>query len=329
MKKIEREIVFITDPWDKENSFSLMRKNTEGNTQKVAMEILNELKTISDNVTLYTSIEDFSTNVQKHIGAIVLTTYYGCAAPNSKALIPSICETHNICYVGADSYTQMLCNDKHLSKKYISDFGLDTPLGVLVRNSNPHELELIETLQLPVVVKPNYGGGSNGISNNNLVHTYEDAIKLVKELLVYQELPILVEEYIPGYEAELVVFGNKNSIIFDEEIGLEIDGVNFFEKQIWGFEAKKAGLHQNKLVYTNHISPTDRQKIHSLFSSFNKAEIMRIDCRISGEKVYILELSPDCYLGPTGGVARAFAHNNISYSDMFYSLIKNALNNTY
>lgn len=325
MKKISQEIVFITDDWNKEATFSLKRNNIEGNTQKVALRILSELEKISTRVTMYIKPQDFLINVQNHTNALVLSTYYGTASPNSKALIPSICEANNMPFVGAGSYTQMLCNDKHLSKKYISDFGLLTPKGILIRNNAKCEFGLIHTLKTPLVIKPNYGGGSNGISAHNLVYSYDEAEELARKLLKYQDLPILVEEYVPGYEVEIIFFGNSRNIIIESEIGVQVDGVDYFQNQIWGYEAKKEGLHQNKLVPTNHISSADRQKLRTLFCSFKKAEIMRIDGRVFDGQLYVLELSPDCYLGPTGGVAKAFEYNNIEYSEMLYALITNTL----
>ena len=178
---------------------------------------------------------------------------------------------------------------------------------------------------MPLIVKPNFGGGSNGISNNNLVYSYEEAQKLIVTLLEYQHLPVLVEEFIPGYEVEFIIFGNKKEIFLSSEIQIEVDGISYFDHQIWGYEAKKAGLHKNKLYPANHTPSEDIPKLHALFQSFDKAEIMRVDCRINDNKLYILELSPDCYLGPTGGVAAAFRQHGIGYSEMFQKLIDNTL----
>ena len=323
MKMLKNEIVFITDNWDKENEYSLKRRNIEANSKKVALEIKKKLELISDTVTMYQSPSEFCQNINQHKDSIVLSTYYGEAAKNSKALIPGMCEANHMLYVGADSYTQMLCNDKYLSKKYISDFGIATPEGILIRNDR--DITLIQNLALPLIVKPNFGGGSNGISNNNLVYSYEETQKLIVTLLEYQHLPVLVEEFIPGYEVEFIIFGNKKEIFLFSEIQIEVDGISYFDHQIWGYEAKKAGLHKNKLYPANHTPSEDIPKLHALFQSFDKAEIMRVDCRINDNKLYILELSPDCYLGTTGGVAAAFRQHGIGYSEMFQKLIDNTL----
>lgn len=329
MNTIDREIVFITDNWEKDTIFSIARKDIEGNTQKAAMGILDELQKISNHITIYRDPKNFALNINKHQDAIILNTYYGVASPNSKAIIPAICEASNLSYVGANSYAQMLCNDKYMCKKYIQDFGLKVPEGVLMRTGSKWEYTLMKTLKLPLVVKPNFGGGSNGISVNNLVNTYEDALELVFQLLKFQKMPILVEEYIPGYEIEMIIFGNKSVIKLESEIKIQIDGKDYFENQLWGYEAKKAGFHKNALIPSKHLSHAQRQKLCVLFQSFEKMEIMRIDCRVFEGEVYVLELSPDCYLGENGGVANAFKYNNISYSELFYQLIKNSLENLF
>jgi len=51
----------------------------------------------------------------------------------------------------------------------------------------------------PVVIKPNFEGGSIGIFNKNLVDCYEDAICIGKELLL-SYCPLLAEEYVEGEE---------------------------------------------------------------------------------------------------------------------------------
>lgn len=325
MEIVDKEIILVTDPWNKEKTFSLKRKDIEGNTKEIAKRIEQELQNISHQVVCFTNPKLFSKYIVEHQNSIVINTYYGSAKANSKALIPTICEINSIDYVGADSYTHMLCNDKYLAKKYISDFGLNTPKGLLIRYSQGKSLNAIRLLKLPLVIKPNYGGGSNGISNKSLLYNYEEAEKWIIQLNKYQHMPILVEEYIPGYESEVVIFGNKNKIYFSEEIGIKINGIDYFDSQIWGYESKKGGLHKNVLSKVDHISKKDLHKMQELFQSFDKAEIMRIDCRIYNGTTYILELSPDCYLGPTGGVAQAFAYNNIGYSKMFFYLIQNAL----
>lgn len=66
MKNIEREIVLITDDWNKETTYSIKRNNIEGNSQKATEEILSELRKLSCKVTMYTNLQKFMNRVQQH-----------------------------------------------------------------------------------------------------------------------------------------------------------------------------------------------------------------------------------------------------------------------
>lgn len=65
-----------------------------------------------------------------------------------------------------------------------------------------------------------------------------------------------------------------------------------------------------------------------LFQSFDKAEFMRIDCRIDkNNKLYIMELSPDCSVASSGIFYSAMKDFGISYNEMIKILIDNSMNN--
>ena len=77
---------------------------------------------------------------------------------------------------------------------------------------------------------------------------------------------------------------------------------------------------------SHYITQNDIKKIHSLFKSFDKIEFMRVDGRIYNGEFYLIELSPDCYLGDDCAFYFAFQNNGYSLSDMFEYLINNGLN---
>ena len=63
-------------------------------------------------------LKNLKKNITKHRDDIVIPMYYGAADPKSKGIVPAICDNNNIHYIGGDMYTQILCNDKSLSKLY-------------------------------------------------------------------------------------------------------------------------------------------------------------------------------------------------------------------
>lgn len=326
MERFNFNMIFMTDPIIDKKMFGIEYLNAEGNSRKVAYDIRDALSKSCNHVELFENIEQLTTNIPKYKDYVIFSTRYGVASPNSKALIPAICESSNINYIGANSYTHMLCNDKNLSKIYLKQFGLRTAPAVLIRDANDtRQMMAISFLRFPVVIKPNYGGGSNGITNESIQHTLEGAMQYIKLLQSYQRQPILVEEYVPGYEVEVIIFGNKNRILFTKEIQITIHEESYFTDQIYDLQTKKVDESASKMNYSNLISDEDKIAMSKLFQSFDKVEIMRIDCRVYNGHAYIIELSPDCYLGKDGGVYLAFQNKGVSFEEMFNLMIRNSL----
>lgn len=325
---MDHRIVLIVDELkDKIKVANITRNDLEGNSIDQTLRLEKTLTQVAP-VVRYTAPGDFECHIQEHLNDIVFPMYYGTACPTSKGIVPSLCEAKNIPYIGADVYAQIICNDKSLSKQYAENFGIFSPKGVLLRNPKDNEstIELINHLPLPLVVKPNFGGGSTGISAKNIVNSYSDAAILAQKLHQYLNIPILVEEYIAGYEVELIVVGSQHSIRFCEEVQLLIGNKDFFDNDLWGFETKDIDDSTIDFQLSHYISELDRQRLLTLFSSFEKMEIIRFDGRIRDGRFYLLELSPDCYLGDDCAFYFAFQSKGYTHSDMFRFIIDNALN---
>lgn len=309
-------IIFITDKYSDYKEFSLKNKDGEGNSIAAMEEMMSFLNRYSQNVICCTNINDFYNAIELYPKAFVVSTYYGEAAPNSKTLIPAICESKKMDYFGADSYAHTICNDKYLSKLLLKKFNLQTSPSVILYNLNEHEFEELKYLHYPVIVKPNFGGGSNGIMNQNIQYNYNDTVNFVKKLYTYQELPILVEELIPGYEVSVILAGTKDKVEFHQEVQIILDEKEYFQNEIFGLESKKIDTSFKKIRVSSMISNEILEKMKNVFCSFNKMVFMRIDCRVNEKGVYVIELSPDCYIGTTGAFYKGFASHGYSFQQM-------------
>ncbi|MEF2917148.1 MAG: ATP-grasp domain-containing protein [Eubacterium sp.] len=208
-----KKVLFITDECDLPKDYSIKSKNSEGNKASARNEMVNALNNLFDYVYTTYSISEANKYLVNNKDTYVVTTYYGIAEASSKSIIPAICKAENVNYLGADAYAQMICNDKYLSKSYIKKFGLNPIPGIIIYSpNNREELNEIQKLNYPLVVKPNFGGGSNGIAKCSVTYNFEQTITLIEELSNYQNMPILVEEYIEGYEISFIIIGNKNKI---------------------------------------------------------------------------------------------------------------------
>lgn len=321
-----RQIVLVVDELkDTASIADITRNDLEGNSKDQTLRLEKSLCQIAP-ITRYTSPSAFEANLSQHSEDIVFPMYYGAANPNSKGIVPALCEAANISYVGADSYAQIICNDKFLSKQYAANFGVLSPNGQLLRHPSPDDVRYLRHLSLPLIVKPNFGGGSTGISSNNLVYSYQEAANLACKLYQYIKVPIIVEEYVEGYEVELIVVGTQKRIRFFEEVQLLMESKDYFKNDIWGFEAKDIDDSEVDFQISNYISEEDRKKLFELFRSFEKLEVIRFDGRVKDKRFYLMELSPDCYLGEDCAVAFAFQSRGYTHTEMLQFLIDNALN---
>ena len=308
-------------------TISIRDRHLEGQSKSATEEALQAFSIITKKLTHYTSIEAFSNNISLHKNDIIFPMYYGLNLPSSKSLIPALCESHKINYVGADMYAQALCNDKTLSKAYAKEFEIPSAPGVLITEFSNKALYLhkLNMLTPPLIVKPNFGGGSTGITNDNVVYTHEKAFEYAAMLWDIHKIPILVEEILSGYEISYVIVGNNKQIILQEEFQLVINGKDFYSEQIWSLECKRINNDNALFVSSNFLSQRDKKNMLRLFNSFEKVEYMRIDGRVQDGIFSLIELSPDCLLGEECAVQCTFNKAGYSYPQMLNKLIENSL----
>ncbi len=321
-----KKLVVVSDPKEKRREYSIERNDSEGYSQTIISDIEDALAQLADEVFVVDDIEEFARSADKLSDAIVVPCYFGSASRTSKALVPAICEATGIPYIGADSYVHALCNDKYFSRIYGRDFGLRVSEAVLVSDPADLERSTIDRLRLPVVVKPNFGGGSNGIDAISLCGTHKEARNLARKLLAFQGVPIVVETYVPGEEVQVIFAKLPDGSTIVEQVEILIDGKRYYESELFDMSVKKRKRQPVSFEVVKSIRPDDIAIMQSVFDSFSPTGFMRVDCRVncSGEAT-LLELSPDCSLGRGSGMFCAFREHGFDYAGMFEALIRAAL----
>ena len=319
------KIVILTDPPRTIEYVNLARHDMDGYTPMELKKTREAINSFARSV-LYTDAETFLRRLWLHKRDLIFPMIWGRGARNTKAILPAICEAKHIDYIGADAYTHTLCYDKYLSKKYAEAFGFKTPRGAMLFRAQPigEIVALLKCLPYPAIIKPNFGGGSCGISAQNLVDTYETAFSLTNALFESGYDPLLVEEYIPGHELSILMLGNQTEVIYFGEAQLILDGETFFLHKIWGYESKKLESDRSHYQISSLLPKSEHEKAKALFLSLPKAEYLRIDGRENEDGFFVLELSPDCYLGPDSDFCTLFEHQGKSHADLLRFLAENA-----
>ena len=130
--------------------------------------------------------------------------------PTLELHLPALLEILNIPYTGAGPQSLACCYDKSLVRGAARELGVPVPTGCFIKPSDSiFELPI----DFPVIVKPNFGDSSIGITEKSVASNFEDllnAISAIREKLGYDK-PILVEEFLEGQEVTIGIIGNPSS----------------------------------------------------------------------------------------------------------------------
>lgn len=310
-------IILIADRYEEEKNIDITNTFLECANDEYFHDIYTVLSEIDSNLIYYSSPAEFLNNITKHKNDIVISIWSGSSNLNRKIIVPSICEAYGIRYLGADPYVQFICQDKALAKYIAKQYGICSANSVLVRHES--ELNKIGKLNFPVIVKPNYEGGSIGISDKSICFTETEAQKLTRTLLSFFHEAVLIEEYLTGHEVCVTIAGNNKNIDVLQADEIIVDNNAY---PVFGFESKKAhSVKTSRKPATKLISTVDRDHFVKLFTDLGKVDVMRIDGKIEHGEFKLIELSPDTHLGKSASTAYAFGLAGYTYRQMFELLI--------
>lgn len=280
-------------------------------------------KVCGGTVIHYQSPKELVDNAYKHKNDLVFTIYGGESSRNRMALVPAICESYGLKYIGADTYARIICQDKYLSKIYCERFGLRTAPSFLLENEL--DIPLMKDLSFPLVLKPNMEGSSIGITEDSIVYNMEQATSLANRLFSAHNQPILAEEFIEGKEVSFYIVGKDGhfSLLSALEIYMEGDE-EYLCKHLYSAEVKH---HSDNIVHrdiTYMIRQEDIEIIKKLFTSLGKMDFMRVDCKLKDNSLYLIELTPDAYIGPYSGFIDAAHTIGKTYTDLMELIIHTA-----
>lgn len=322
---LDMEVIFVCDPFedDEDSQADCFTKHGD-RPEKISFElILRGLTEAVSHVTYYKTLPSLIDNLKNHQNSVVFPYWFGELSRNRHSLVPAICESYNIPYVGADAFTKVVCNDKHLSKLICRDAGLKTPRGFVITCSD--ELSLLDNCSFPIVLKPLCQGSSLGISEQNLVYDPTSGRAVAEKISRTLGWPIICEEFVMGREVSLCMIGKHGSPPEIRAISWAIDGdQGYLDERLFTYALKYLNGCTFTPVPMEHIL-TDRLRIscEKLFRLLDKVEIIRIDGRITSNGLTVIELSPDLDLRPDGELAVAFSE--ISYPKLLRRLILNTL----
>jgi D-alanine-D-alanine ligase len=121
--------------------------------------------------------------------------------------IPSLLEILGCPYTGSGPQCLAFCYDKSLVRGVAQEMHIPVPKGFFIK---PEDDIFELPFGFPVIVKPNFGDSSFGITQRSVAYAIEELLNAVSEIRAKfgYEKPILVEEFLTGKDFTVGLIGN-------------------------------------------------------------------------------------------------------------------------
>lgn len=230
---------------------------------------------------------------------IIFNIAEGTSGRGREAQVPAIMNFLGIPYSGSDETTLCIALDKTVTKRYLSTFGIRTPLYQLVKTP---DFILDQTLTFPLIVKPNSEGSSKGISESAIAENETQLRSMIERDFKLYDQPMLIEEFISGREFTVGILGNGSDMRIFEPLEICWLG-NDSHNAIYSYNVKK-----NFREYIEYSCPPQLDQVTingmkriaaEIYLALECRDFSRIDFRLSERgEIYFIEINPLPGLAP-------------------------------
>ena len=213
---------------------------------------------------------------------LVFMALHGPPAENGELQISL--EKNNIKYTCCDSKTSKLTFDKFRCNQLLFTKNYFIANSILISKDEVINIQEIETnFNLPLIVKPNQAGSSNGIS---LVKNYKEIFDAIKLASVHDN-EVIIEEYIKGTEVSCGILKIKDQINL-----LPITEI-VSENDFFDYDAKYN--NKSEEITPARITKNETKLIHQttekIYKELGLKGICRIDFIIKKGKPFVIEIN--------------------------------------
>jgi len=239
--------------------------------------------------------------------------------PGENGILQAYWDAIGQTYTGCDFYQSALTFNKKDTLAVLSKYGIPSAKSIYLRKGEKINVdEIVETLGLPVFVKPNQSGSSLGISK------VKEASELIAatEIAFKEDDEILIESFLNGMEVSVGVVDFKGETVV---LGItEIVPKNEF----FDYEAKYEGASEEITPArideetTKRVEEIAKRAYNSLgMSGFSRSEFILMD-----GIPYMLEMNTNPGFSPASILPQQARHYGISIMDLCGNEVEKALN---
>ena len=242
--------------------------------------------------------------------------------------IPAILEVLGIPYTGAAPQCLAFCYDKSLVRGIAKEMGISVPEAFFIK---PQDITFKLSFDFPVIIKPNFGDSSFGITQRSVATNSEEflnAITEIRENFGYDK-SIIVEEFLTGKDLSVGVIGNSPEDytvlpIIEQDYSILPKGL----PQICGYESKwlpNSPYWNIKSIRASLPKETEKSIVACCLKLFERLECRdytRFDWRLDQRgNPKLLEVNPNPGWCWDGHLAKMAKLAGMSYSKMLEAIL--------
>ena len=238
--------------------------------------------------------------------------------------IQGVLELLRIPYTGSGVLASAVCMDKFVAHRVLKQAGVEVARELLVEdldwaeNSEAVGKQIVETVGLPCVIKPDREGSSIGVSVVNEESEIDGALE---EAFSWDNLA-LVEEYLSGLEFSCIVLGNDElQPLVPTETATENEYLTYEDKYMPGQSQKITPARVSKEVLAKI-----QEEVLKAYKALGMKNYGRIDgFVVDGDRILITDPNSSSGMSPSSFLFHQAADIGLNPMTLFDRMIELAL----
>lgn len=248
---------------------------------------------------------------------VVLIALHGGKGENGA--VQGLLECLNIPYVGSKVLGSSIGMNKNLSKKIMRYNYISVPedFFIALKDDYKKNIESIEKIGYPLVVKPNCGGSGIGISIVRDRKSLINAIEIVKKL----KDDILIEKFISGKEVTCGIV-EKDGVMEVMSV-LDIDTYDGFYDYNARYKDNRSKIDFS--VLPEFLQTMIQEMAKKVFKCLECSGYARVDMIVSEEQVYVIEINTLPGMTSRSLIPKALENKENAFSAFLDTIINNEI----
>jgi D-alanine-D-alanine ligase len=245
----------------------------------------------------------------------------GHEGPARESAVPNMLDGLGIPYTGSDGAALAISLNKAVTKAVAAHAGVPTPPWRLC--ADPARAgRLCRGMEFPLIVKPNLGGSSIGVTPESIVHDPARLPQVVARAIEAYDQPCLVEGYVRGVDVTVGLLGNAPLRTLPAARIDTVDG-------LYGEDVKRR--HDRAVVCPCALPEGLEDRLGAWSRAVHRAigarDFSRVDFMLDAQgRPWFLEINPLPGLSPFYGIYPVPAEvAGYSHTDLIGAIVQAAL----